>query len=805
MRKAQKQQAMELMTQMQEAHEQIKKYMEQGSVQSAMELLEDCQTGGITIGTLIEGTEGEGHPTVQLLEDYCELIYQIHTDLANDKDVNANKTYKLLRQKLIKAENSLRNDISVRTEAVFLPYKASMWDSLESVWKASDADPNCDAYVIPIPYYDKNPDGSFREMHYEGDQYPDYVPITKYDAFDFEAHRPDMIFIHNPYDSLNLVTSVPPFFFSENLKKYTDKLVYIPYFILGEIKPDEDEKIEGMKHFCTTPGVFNADKVIVQSEDMKQVYIKVLLEATNDHSEAARKYWDNKILGTGSPKIDKVLNTKKEDLEVPQEWLKVIEKPDGSWKKIVFYNTSVGALLQHNEKMLEKMASVFRIFKENQGEVALLWRPHPLIRATVESMRPQLWIEYDKLVRKYREQGWGIYDDSSDVDRAIILSDVYYGDGSSVVNLYNHIGKNVVMQSMKTNRNSIQNMLEWAVIYDDKLYFSAMEFNGIFSLDLTNGLMNIETHIEEDKRCIFRAYGRGKRRGNKLYLVPLMSEKIVIFDLKNTCYDWIALPGMDEEALKHQKSKQIVFHENDIYILPQTEYYPYIVQINEKTKQVEKHEISKYCEDPKADFCNASDELDNEKFLFCLHESLYEFLYATGEIRRSKYNSDGKIKDIYVSENEIIILESKIVICDYDWNVIDEIGLDNYNIFKNERINKIYRREKNLYLYNNYSTEAKQIYCIDIQTRELRCTNIEEEETYFLSLVVNENDIFFVYYLNDIVHFIHEDLSISDCKINAQFDIDGYILDERNWLQKFNNTYNCLNEAELLVKDLYNL
>ena len=38
-----------------------------------MELLEDCQNGGITIGTLIEETEGEGHPTVSLLEEYCEL------------------------------------------------------------------------------------------------------------------------------------------------------------------------------------------------------------------------------------------------------------------------------------------------------------------------------------------------------------------------------------------------------------------------------------------------------------------------------------------------------------------------------------------------------------------------------------------------------------------------------------------------------------------------------------------------------------------------------------------------------------
>ena len=67
MRKAQKQQAEELVRQMEEAHDQIKKFIEQGNIPSALELLEECQNGGITVGTLIENTEGEGHPTVLLL------------------------------------------------------------------------------------------------------------------------------------------------------------------------------------------------------------------------------------------------------------------------------------------------------------------------------------------------------------------------------------------------------------------------------------------------------------------------------------------------------------------------------------------------------------------------------------------------------------------------------------------------------------------------------------------------------------------------------------------------------------------
>ena len=144
-----------------------------------------------------------------------------------------------------------------------------------------------------------------------------------------------------------------------------------------------------------------------------------------------------------------MLNTGKEDLEIPPEWKRVIQKPDGSFKRIVFYNTSVSALLQHEEKMLQKMQDVFRVFRENQEDVVLLWRPHPLIRATIESMRPQLWTAYERLLGEYKEASWGIYDDTADMDRAVALSDAYYGDASSIVQLYQMTGKPVMMQNVE--------------------------------------------------------------------------------------------------------------------------------------------------------------------------------------------------------------------------------------------------------------------------------------------------------------------------------------------------------------------
>lgn len=243
MRKAQKKQIEDFVELLEEAHGEICREIENQNPDSALRLLEQCQEGAVSVGKLIEDSEGEQAEAVPLLENYCEQLYLIYEDISHDRQIKGNKVHKILKKSFIQIRNSISR-IKVRIEAVFLPYKASMWDTFESVWKEAEADPDCDAYVIPIPYFDKNPDGSFKEAFYEGNLYPDYVPITRYDAYDFEAHRPDMILIHNPYDDSNYVTSVHPFFYSSNLKNFTDNLVYIPYFISKEVHPDNLTEIK---------------------------------------------------------------------------------------------------------------------------------------------------------------------------------------------------------------------------------------------------------------------------------------------------------------------------------------------------------------------------------------------------------------------------------------------------------------------------------------------------------------------------------------------------------------------------------
>lgn len=415
------------------------------------EELTQCQERVIAFGNYIELRyyEKDRRELIPMLEEYCEDLYELSQTGAQD---DCSGLMESMHRLLEEIKEYVTNRLPEYTkEAVFLPYKASMWDSLESIYFAAREDPDCMVYVIPIPYFDKNKDGSLGKMYYDGDCFPKDIPITSWEAYSIEENRPNKVFIHNPYDGSNFVTTVHPCFYARELRKYTDKLIYVPYFVLQEVEPNDVIGVEGVRKFIELPAVLYADEVIVQSEKMKQIYVNVFIQWAEKNGLSGRytdrAYQESRILGLGSPKYDKVLRMKMGDTQIPEDWEAIIKKTDGGRKKVVFYNTSINAFLTYGEQMIKKIKNVFQIFYENREEIALLWRPHPLMESTVRSMRPTLWEEYSRIVEEYRSAGWGIYDDSADMNRAILISDAYYGDGSSIVQLYQKTGKPMLMQN----------------------------------------------------------------------------------------------------------------------------------------------------------------------------------------------------------------------------------------------------------------------------------------------------------------------------------------------------------------------
>ncbi|MCL2284577.1 MAG: hypothetical protein FWC26_14785 [Fibromonadales bacterium] len=401
-------------------------------------------------------------------------------------------------------------EIKIKKEILFLPYKASMWDSLESIYLAAKEDPDCDAFVMPIPYYDKK-DGRFTEMHWET-EYPKNISLIDYRKYNIEERRPDMIFIHNPYDDLNIVTSVHPDFFSSRLRNLTDCLVYVPYFV-GDGKSIQE-------HFCTLPACIFAHKVIVYTEQEREIYVREYNKATRESG--------SKFLALGSPKLDKAINAKREDYEYPDEWKKLINN-----KKVVFYNTSIGSLLEKSvennrpsNKYLQKIKKVFEFFK-NQKDAVLLWRPHPLLEGTIKSMRPWLEQEYAEIVNEYKAEGYGIYDDSQDLNRAIAISDLYYGDGSSVTKLFDEAKKPVLGQVIGTS--AVCGLCD----SNDFIWFTDI-FNALYRYNKQSKKTEYMGTISLQRNGAFRGIAESN---GKLYLASRFGDRIYAFDMDKKVFE----------------------------------------------------------------------------------------------------------------------------------------------------------------------------------------------------------------------------------------------------------------------------
>lgn len=411
------------------------------SKEVAVDVLSQIQELVIQIGNTIEDSEGEGHETIPRLEQACELLYQLSCSLDQAESGNRMRIQNL-KVIFMEVKKEIEEKIPVKLEILFVPYQVSMWDSLESVWMAAREEEQVESYVVPIPFYDVRPDNSLGALHYEGDKYPDYVPVTPYWQYSIEKRKPDIIFFHNPYDESNSVTRVPEQYYAKNMKLHTDLLVYIPYFV-SEVGGPSD-------HQCYTHGVLFADRVVVQPESIYEKYCTIYTKVLKQHGlEDAFVPAEEKFLPLGSPKFDKLLNMQCKIEDLPVEWREKILKPDGSRKKIIFYNLSIVPLLTYREQILKKIDSVFSFFKEKRDEAVLLWRPHPLLINTINSMIPQMKEAYLQRVKDFKEEGWGIYDETPDSNLAMALSDGYYGDWSSLMTSYREMGKPMLLQEIQ--------------------------------------------------------------------------------------------------------------------------------------------------------------------------------------------------------------------------------------------------------------------------------------------------------------------------------------------------------------------
>lgn len=477
------------------------------------EVLEQCQELAIKMGEQIE-KDGEDHSVIiGYLEEYCEMLYKAFV-CSNSVE------YKSLLKKndslLKKIDKGVKEDIQNSAyEIVFLPYKASMWDAFDSVYRAAVEDKDCHVVVMPVPYYNMNQRDNQVEVHYEGNELPEDIPVTDYQTYSLEEVHPDIIFIHNPYDQYNYVTQLPEQYFSTTLIHYTERLVYIPYFIT------RGDSIK--ENYCVMPAVKNAWRTFVQSESVRKCYVKYGADP-------------NRIVAMGSPKFDMVIKSQENPPEVPEHWRSVF-----SGRKVFLLNTHLTAIINEAEKMIDKLHRIFKLF-EQEKKAALLWRPHPLSIETAKAMNPQILGKYLEIIDEFRTLDNGVYDDTPDIHRAIAISDAYIGDWSSVATLYGITGKPMYIMSINVDTNIEESEKEksekergisfsCAVELDGYLWAPGDEVNGLFRINEETGESEFITTFDKEPYCGKLLYNKVVAYGRKLFLIPYRAEYIAEYNI----------------------------------------------------------------------------------------------------------------------------------------------------------------------------------------------------------------------------------------------------------------------------------
>lgn len=92
------------------------------------------------------------------------------------------------------------------------------------------------------------------------------------------------------------------------------------------------------------------------------------------------------------------------------------------------------------------------------------------MEATINAMQPGLYKKYREIVEEFMESNIGIYDDSMDMYRAIAVSDGYYGDRSSVVQLYGLTGKPILLEDILPENALSKDILPEAALSEDGMW-----------------------------------------------------------------------------------------------------------------------------------------------------------------------------------------------------------------------------------------------------------------------------------------------------------------------------------------------
>ena len=414
------------------------------SYEDIITYLSELQNNIVSFGTLTESIKGEDCNTVKLLEQYLEVIYKVakyvqkfdegisYEESAENKYAECDEGVK---DTFASISEAIDSEIVNRRSVLFLPVKAKHFSSMRIAYEMEAATPDTDVYVMPLPYYYKEYDGSFKdEMHIDTEEFiKANIPVTDYSRFDLSLLCPEKIYINSAYDEYNMAVSVDTRFYARIVKKYTEKLIYIPYFKLMEFDRANYPCWYNMQYYCTVPGVVMADKVYVQSENTRKAYIDKLNEWVGD--EKYTEIWEQKI------------DVYEESCEEHSE----DELRDAGSKKTIVWFVSAGSLAEFGDRYIEKAYRNLDVFALSKDKLKVLLISEPFLDEMIKTYSDELYKKWTGFIDEFNRSGIG--EVVSQVEEksveALLKANAYYGDPSYICKDFILMKKPVMLQNVE--------------------------------------------------------------------------------------------------------------------------------------------------------------------------------------------------------------------------------------------------------------------------------------------------------------------------------------------------------------------
>ncbi len=408
-------------------------------------IMPDFQQFVVDYATLVENAKGENRNStrgvVAAIQTYCDALYRIYLFI-NEGDVSFSEVD--LLQGIATANDdiivSVNENVINKKEVLFLPIGAKEWKAFDNIYKGYAENDEYDVFVVPIPIFFKDIYGRVTASEDElasaidYDRYPEYLVMDSWMNYNLQLHRPEVIYIQNPYDGENPCLTVPPQFYACNLRQFTERLIYIPPFETGEFGPDDYTDIYNLKHYATAPGVIYADEVIVQSENIRERYIEKLSDFAG---KTTRVIWEDKIrINAGYVLKSKIDNCS------DVEGLYIDEKEQR--KKKILYCIGLNEIVEHRD-FIEKMKCKIQVFEKNSDRVDVDVTYFPEMCDVWNRVDEQTTRELVNLVEVADNNLTMVNIDVREDDEIVEEYDAYYGSASPLVPVFSEARKPVMI------------------------------------------------------------------------------------------------------------------------------------------------------------------------------------------------------------------------------------------------------------------------------------------------------------------------------------------------------------------------